>query len=43
MDPEGRRFIAYRLTPEGFVKEEGGEVYVPCLGLRLSLEDVFRL
>lgn len=43
VDPEGRRFTAYRLTPEGFVEEEGEEVHVPCLDLRLSLEDALRL
>ena len=39
VDPERRRFTAYRLTPEGFVEEEGEEVDVPCLDLRLTLED----
>ncbi len=43
VDPERRRFTAYRLTPEGFVEEEGEEVDVPCLDLRLTLEDAFRL
>ena len=43
VDPERRRFTAYHLTPEGFVEEEGEEVYVSCLDLRLSLEDAFRL
>jgi Uma2 family endonuclease len=43
VDPEKGLFLAYRRTPEGFVEEEGKEVYIPCLDLTLSAEEAFRL
>ncbi len=43
VDPEKQLLLAYRRTPEGFVEEEGGEVYIPCLDLTLTAGEAFRL
>ena len=43
VDLGSRRFTLYRRTAEGFVEEEGEEAPIPCLGLTLKVEEVFRL